>query len=114
MKLYVFWTFGFLWSAFFGWYALDFLGRGIKPEDTKWNTKHRFTPGIVYQVLLNFWGSATGWTALYYFCFHRIRDSLVKNEPINLGAVDLAIAAIAVVGVLGFIPFTVSKINKLP
>ena len=111
MNSTIFLAFGFLWSGFFGYYALDFLG-GVKPEDTKWKVKRPCTPGVVYQVLLNFLGSAAGWVALYYFWFHRVRDSIVANKP--LGATDVAIAVFAVVGVMGFLPFTASKISKLP
>jgi hypothetical protein len=85
----VFWVFAIASSTFLGVYALDIIGRPVKPEETRWKPSLAWTPGIVYQVALNFAGSLVGWIALFYFCFHRQ----------GLGVVDLAVAAIAILGV---------------
>jgi hypothetical protein len=55
---------------------------------------------------LNFLGSAVGWTAAYYFVFYRLvplRTYVFKSEHI-------AILLIALLGIVGFLPLTLSLV----
>jgi hypothetical protein len=109
----LFWSVALLCSGFLGLWAPDFLGRGTAPDKTTWRLPPRWTPGIVYQVALNFAGSLVGWVAVFYLWFYRLSPGFAQTQTFKLEPTDLVVAAIAILGVFGFLPFTASKMTKL-
>jgi hypothetical protein len=64
---------------------------------------------LIYQRCLNFFGSVVGWAAAYYFIFCR----LLSTSRFEFKLEDTIPILIALLGIAGFLPYTLSKISAL-
>ena len=83
-------------SLFMGLYATTIYFDAPKTWRTPFQ-KQKMTPWDAYQFLLNAFGIAAGWIAVYYLFF-------VKSNYPDISIPDLFIILTALLGILGFIP----------
>jgi hypothetical protein len=74
--------------------------------------KRRSRPWRCYQFLLNFFGSLTGWAAIAYIILFRFHCATsCSNTQLNI--VDVIILLVGITGVMGMLPYTISKLQSL-
>jgi len=72
-------------------------------------TKMKLASWRFHQYWLNFVGSLTGWAAAYYFVFCRLHPL----SSFSLKIEDTVVILIAVLGITGLLPYTLSKLSSL-
>jgi hypothetical protein len=74
--------------------------------------KRRSRPWRCYQFLLNFFGSLIGWAAIGYIVLLRFHCATsCSNTQLNI--VDVIILLVGITGVMGMLPYTISKLQSL-
>jgi hypothetical protein len=94
---------GLGFSLFYGIYVKEIW---TQPQDRH---KLRSMPWAwhFHQAWHNFIGSAVGWAAAYYYVFYR----LCPLSKFSFKVEDTIVILIAVLGIMGFLPYALSKIN---
>ena len=72
------------------------------------NEKGKGCPWLCWQFLQNFAGGAVGWSIAYYYVFHRAWWATFPQVG------DSVPILIALLGIMGFLPFVLSKVSLAP
>ena len=92
-------------SIFYGLFAVYIF---VPEDDLFVLTKTKYKSWWVHQFCFNFLGSAVGWAAAYYFTFCRLIPLTCYAFRTN----DIALVVIALLGMSGFLPLTISLIPR--
>jgi len=93
-------------SIFYGCRAVAIL---VNEKDEFIIEKKKLCSWWFHQFWLNFVGSLTGWAAAYYLIFHRILP--LSNYSFRIE--DTVPIIIALIGITGLLPYTLSKITSI-
>jgi len=90
----------------YGWHAVHIF---VPEDDPFVARKKQYTCWWVHQFCLNCICSLVGWGAAYFFIFYRLWCSV---KPITFTASDAVIILLALLGMAGFLPLTLSLIPR--
>lgn len=102
----MFWVVALAFSFFYGRYAVVLFEVKVQGENA---AKARWWPTLAWHNWVNFVGSFVGWAATYYFLFYR----LMPTHSFSFKAEDLIPIVIGLLGVTGFLPYTLGKMTGI-
>jgi hypothetical protein len=93
-------------SLFYGWKAVEiFLSLSPSRTDADLHRHKKKWSWQLHQFWLNFFGSAVGWTCLWFVIVKVWADVACDRFP-SLSWGESALALVAFLGVTGYLPFT--------
>lgn len=105
----IYWLISIFFSILYGKNAVDIF---IDTSKSFVKQKMKLSSWKSHQFWLNFVGSISGWVALYYLAFIRMPMVLSASDK-KLGFEDGLVILIALLGITGFLPYTLSKVTSI-